>query len=147
MLFADDDVLQIGRGEEGEAIGLLLAGFVADKDDDLVDAGDLGLLDCLNLPHGVRIEAEIGLHEGIHDFLGGRVGGEVGGIGLRESRGAAAGAAGAGAVDGCGGGLILRKGMLDGREQAGPSAVAAASRAEVRIKRISPSDGGKTPDL
>ena len=70
--FADDDVLLIGRGEEGEAIGLLLAGLVADEDDDLADAGDLGLLDCLNLPHGVGVEAEIGLHEGVDDFLGGR---------------------------------------------------------------------------
>ena len=92
-LFADDDVLFVGRGEEGEAIGLLLAGLVADEDDDLADAVNLGLLDGLHLPHGVVVEAQVGLHEGVDDFLGGRGGGEVWPDRAREIQGRPAGAA------------------------------------------------------
>ena len=69
-LFADDDVFLIGRGEEGKAIGLLLSRLVTDENDDLAHAGDLGLLNSLNLPHRVLIKAEVGLHEGVDDILG-----------------------------------------------------------------------------
>src|SRR6516164_4576750 len=58
-LIPDNDVLSIRRGKEGEAVRLLLSGLVADQNRDLADPFHLCLLDCLDLPDIVVIEAEV----------------------------------------------------------------------------------------
>ena len=107
----------IGSGEETEAVGLLLAGFVSDVHGDPAHAGDLGLLDGLYLPHGVLVEAEIGLHEGIHKIFGRRGGGEVSRI--RSRKDGSGGGRCAEAGHGCGGSSDPAQRHDEGRKKQG----------------------------
>src|SRR6516225_5304536 len=85
-LIPDNDVLSVRRGKEGEAVRLLFSGLVADQNRDLADPFHLCLLDCLDLPDIVVIEAEIRLHERRNDLLGGSCRCKIGGVGLWKDR-------------------------------------------------------------
>ena len=77
--------LPSGSAKNSDRRGLLLAGFVADQNDDLADAFDRSLQDGPNLPDAAVVVTPTGMEECIDGLFGGRSGGKFAGSGLGKT--------------------------------------------------------------